>query len=187
MSRASVLTPFSLARFVLALVVLALCGLAASCGSPPPGNCVSHEPFRGDPEAAAILLTMEGDPWVDGEEVAFTMGGQGGFMVQPVIAIDPRTLPEGALPSPLPERLCTDVEIDNIDPTGGDRFVGFETLQLSIPLRLNAITGRYESAAILDQLRWTTLPPGTAFGITVVVRAERFAASAAHEVLLAPE
>lgn len=166
---------------------LLLLTLVTACGEPAPSTCVALEPFRGDPAVEAILLTADGDPWVEGGEVAFEMGGQGGFMVQPVIAIDPRTLPPGTLPAALPERLCTDVEIDNIDPTGGDRFVGFETMNLPITLRLNAVTGRYESPAIFDQLRWTSLPAGTAFGITVVVRAEAFAAAAAYEVMLRPE
>lgn len=161
--------------------------LVAGCADPAPSTCVDLEPFRGEPSAQAILLSVGGEPWIEGGEVAFEMGGQGGFMVQPVVAIDPSALPPGTLPAPLPERLCTDVEIDNIDPTGGDRFVGFETLNLSIALRLNSVTGRYESAAIFDQLRWTSLPAGTAFGITLVVRAETFAASAAYEVALRPE
>jgi len=161
--------------------------LAPACGDPPPSSCLDLVSFAGDPSTDAILLTPEGEPWIEGGDVSFEMGGQGGFMVQPVIAIDPSTLPAGALPTPLPDHLCTDVEIDNIDPSGGDRFVGFETLNLSISLRLNAITGRYESTAIFDQLRWTSLPAGTPFGITVVIRAETFAAGAAYEVLLQPE
>lgn len=168
-------------------LLLSLVMLLSACGDPPPSSCIELDPFRGDPNVEAILLTSDGEAWIEGGEVTFEMGGQGGFMVQPVIAIDPDALPPGTLPTPLPDRLCTDVEIDNIDPTGGDRFVGFETLNLSVSLRLNAITGRYESTAIFDQLRWTSLPMGTAFGITVVVRAETFAASAAYEVMLRPE
>jgi hypothetical protein len=171
------------ARFLLPAVAM----LCSACGDVPPASCLDLDPFRGEPNVEASLLTADGAPWTEGGEVSFEMGGQGGFMVQPVIAIDPSSLAPGTLPTPLPERLCTDVEIDNIDPTGGDRFVGFETLNLSVSLRLNAITGRYESTAIFDQLRWSSLPLGTAFGITVVVRAEAFAASSAYEVVLRPE
>jgi hypothetical protein len=166
---------------MMRLSLLLSLALLAGCDSPVPFTCGDFVPYAGAPTVEVGIATEAGIPWTEGGDVSLDLGGQGGFMVQPVLSLDPSAFGETA-----PERACARVEIDNIDPTGGDRFTGFETLTLDLPLRRNVVTGRLETAVIFNQLRWSPLPPNTAFGMSVVVRTETFAASVMREVLLQP-
>lgn len=153
-----------------------------ACGSPPPTTCADLTPYAGDPTVELGIASEDGTPWTDGSNVTLDLGGQGGFMVQPVFSFDATVL--GETP---PDRVCARVLIDNIDPTGGDRFTGFETLTLDMPFRRNMVTGRYETSVLFNQLRWSPLPPNTGFRLTAVVRTETFAAEATRDVLLQPD
>lgn len=164
----------------LVLVALLLVG---ACGSPPPEDrCSAITPFVGDAVESLGIATASGVPWTDGGAVTLDLGGQGGFMVQPVLSIDPATLTPGLIADPPPTTLCARVEIDNVDPTGGDRFTGFESLTLPVAFRRNAVTGRYDSPTLANQLRWSPLPPGTEYQIIAVARFEDFAASVTRTV-----
>ena len=164
-------------RSAVVLLALALAG----CGGDPPSMICDVTPASGDPTVAAILSSPDGEAWTDGGDVSLDLGGQGGYMVQPVLELAPEDVPAGT-----GEQLCARVELDNVDPSGGDRFVGFETLTVELAFRRNAVTGRYETAPIFDQLRWTPLPPGTPFRLIAVIRAETFVASVTRDVLLQP-
>jgi hypothetical protein len=164
-------------RIALALALL-------GCGSPPTGNCTDAIPYEGAPGASLSVRGDGGAPWADGEAVAFELGPQGGFMVQPVLVLDPAEVPPDTLAAPLPEHLCARIEVENVDPTGGTRFEGFDTFTLSVPFRRDAGTGRYESPVLANQLRWSPLPPGTAYRFAAVARFEDFAAEVQRELTL---
>jgi hypothetical protein len=157
-----------------------LVALAIGCGSEPPSMICDVTPASGDPTVEATISSPDGTTWTDGGDVLLELGGQGGYMVQPVLELPPEVVPASV------DRICARVELDNIDPSGGERFVGFETLTLDLSFRRNEITGRYESAPILNQLRWSPLPPATAFRLVAVIRAESFVAAVTRDVLLQP-
>jgi hypothetical protein len=164
------------------LRIVALLSLALGCGEPPPLTCSEGLFFEGAAAHALEVRSEGGTSWTDGAEVPLELGGQGGYMVQPVLMLDPTLLPAGTLGEPLPERLCARVEIDNVDPTGGDRFNGFTMLTLPVRLERNPVTGRYESPTLANQLRWSPLPPGTEYRFTAVARFETFAASVTRDL-----
>lgn len=161
--------------------LLPLLVVLAGCGEPPPTTCSDVMVFEGAPTAMLEVRSEGGAAWVDGGEVSLDLGGQGGFMVQPVLVLDPSGLPD-AIGTPAPERLCSRVEIDNVDPTGGDRFNGFTALTLPVLFTRNAVSGRYESPVLANQLRWSPLPPGTGYRFVAVARFDGFAAAVAHDL-----
>lgn len=166
-------------RALGAALVLSLA--AAGCGEAPPSMICDVTPSSGEPTLEASLRSPDGEAWTDGGEVTLDLGGQGGYMVQPVIELP------GDVVAGSPERVCARIELDNVDPSGGDRFVGFETLTLDLAFQRNDVTGSYRTAPILDQLRWSPLPPGTPFRLIAVVRGETFVASVTRDVVLRPD
>ena len=160
---------------------LATALLLVGCVSPSP-NCADAVLHEGAPSAALTVRDESGAAWRDGDAVALELGPQGGFMVQPILVLDPAELPPDVIGGPAPERLCARIEIENVDPSGGTRFEGFGTFTVSVPFLRDADIGRYESPALLNQLRWSPLPTGTAYRFAAVARFEGFAAEVQREL-----
>ena len=159
----------------------ALALLLAGCMSPPAG-CIDAVLYEGAPSASLSVRDEGGGFWEDGAAVALELGPQGGFMVQPILVLDPAELPPGMLGGATPERLCARIEIENDDPSGGARFEGFGTFTLSVPFTRDSASGLYESPTLANQLRWSPLPSGTAYRFAAVARFPGFAAEVQREL-----
>jgi len=176
----------SLAHASSFLLVASLVGCAGStptgdAGPRPDGAPVAcGDPvFVGEPSMTADLGAYDGDalvPWVDGQDVPFVWGLQGGTMITPTVHAPAAINPAGAS--------CVVVEIRNLEPEGGVVFEAFRALDTR--LEAAVVGDQLEVRDLFDQLGWIEIPRDTPLSLEVTVRGLLGAARARVELRIVP-
>ena len=149
-------------------------------GDGGPVFCNGNPVFAGEPSLDLAIggQSAEGAfvPFVDGQDIAFAWGFQGGVMITPSISA----------PSAIsgPGETCVVLDIQNLEPEGASVFAEFPRFVV----RLDAMpTGdRLEMYGVFDQIGWSAIPRDTPITLDVTMRGSRGAAHGTIDLVIVP-
>ena len=146
-------------------------------GAPIP--CGGDVIFAGAPtEALEVGALTDGTfaAWSNAQEVPFVWGPQGGTMIVPTL--------RAASSLNRPGNQCVVVEIQNLEPMGGNAFADFRNF--AIRLDASQEGDRFVVPDLFDQLGRMEFPRGTPLTIDVTLRGSQAAAHARLDLRVIP-
>lgn len=152
-----------------------------SGGDGAPIFCDGNPVFGGEP---SMELAIGGQnesgafvPFVDGQEIPFRWGFQGGVMITPSISAPAEIARAGDT--------CVILDLHNDEPEGASVFAAFPRFVV----RLDAVPAgdRLEMYGVFDQIGWAAIPRGTPITLDVTMRGSQGAAHGRIDLVIVPE